>query len=487
MQVIDEKVEGLIVGGEQIPAASRKTSPDYDPATGEVLAVVAAGASEDIDVAVKNAADSFAHPSWRGMKPAERGRVLLSIADAIRAASDHIARLECLDTGKPLRQARADTETCARYFEFYGGAADKILGTSIPLGPSYVDYTVREPLGVSGHIVPWNYPLQIFGRGVAAALAAGNAVVVKPATQSPLTALYIGRLALDSGLPGGILNIVPGSGPDAGTALASHPLLNQLTFTGSIETGTQVMQLAAQHAIPVTLELGGKSPQIVFADADLDLAVEGVANGIYQHAGQTCSAGSRLLIERKLHDEFIELLRTKVSRMRLGPGIEDPDMGPLISAEHRARVLDYIDVGTSEGATVVYGGKEPSDSRLSGGSFLEPTLMQGARSSMRIAQEEIFGPVLVAMPFDELEEAIEIANDTKFGLLTGIWTRDINKALTLADAVQAGQVYVNTFGAGGGAELPFGGYRQSGFGREKGLEGLLGYTQVKNVCIKYGT
>jgi len=482
-----ETTEGLLIGGAEVASTSGKTFIDRDPATGNVLAVIASADARDVDAAVSSAAEAFASNAWRRMKPAERGRILFQIAASIRAKADALARLECMDTGKPLRQARGDTEVCARYFEFYGGCADKILGSTIPLGEGLLDYTVREPLGVSAHIVPWNYPLQIFARGVAAALAAGNAVVVKPASQAPLTQLAIGRIALESGLPAGIMNIVPGSGPEAGAPLAAHPFVNQVTFTGSIETGVQIMKIAAAHTIPVTLELGGKSPNIVFADADMDLAVEGVTGAIYQHAGQTCSAGSRLLVERKRHDEFLDRLSKKARTMSIGPGIEDPDMGPLVSNEQREKVLRYISIGTSEGAELAYGGKQPADERLSLGAFLEPTLLQGVRNDMRVAQEEIFGPVLVAIPFDDIEEAAAIANDSKYGLLAGIWTRDINKALALAARIQAGQVYINTYGAGGGAELPFGGYKQSGFGREKGLEGLLAYTQVKNVCIKYPT
>lgn len=478
------ELKGMIIAGEEVPAASGGFIEDRNPANGELLGTVASAGANDVDRAVRSAADAFAR-TWQRTRPAERGRILVRIAAAIRARADTLARTECLDTGKPLRQARADTEVAARYFEFYGGAADKILGTTIPLGTGLLDYTVREPLGVSAHIVPWNYPLQILGRGVAAALAAGNAVVLKPASQAPLTALAIGRIALDCGLPPGVLNVIPGSGAEAGSALASHRMVNQITFTGSIETGTHIMKMAAEHTIPVTLELGGKSPNIVFADADVAATVEGVANAIYQHAGQTCSAGSRLLLERKAHDSFLEKLTERVGRMTLGAGIDDPDIGPLITEDQRRRVLEYIALGKREGADIAYGGKAPQDERLSKGSFLEPTLLDRVSNEMRVAQEEIFGPVLVVIPFDEVEEAAAISNDSKYGLLAGIWTKDISKALALAERIQAGQIYINTYGAGGGAELPFGGYKQSGFGREKGLEGLVAYTQVKNVCVRY--
>ncbi len=478
------KVAGMIIGGHDVRAAAGGVIEDRNPANSELLATVASATSADVDDAVDDAAEAFRR-TWQRTRPADRGRILVRISAAIRARADEIARVECLDTGKPLRQAKADTEVAARYFEFYGGAADKILGTTIPLGPGFLDYTVREPLGVSAHIIPWNYPLQILGRGVAAALAAGNTVVLKPSSLAPLTALTIGRIALECGLPPGVLNVIPGPGPEVGSALASHRLVNQVTFTGSVETGTHIMKLAADHTIPVTLELGGKSPNIVFADADFGPAVEGVANAIYQHAGQTCSAGSRLLLERRAHDSFLEKLTERVRHMTIGPGIEDPDLGPLISDDQRRRVLEYIAVGRREGADLRYGGKAPDQQSLSKGSYLEPTLLDGVRNEMRVAQEEIFGPVLVVISFDEVDEAAAISNASRYGLLAGVWTRDVNKALSLAERIQSGQIYINTYGAGGGAELPFGGYKQSGFGREKGLEGLLAYTQVKNVCVRF--
>jgi acyl-CoA reductase-like NAD-dependent aldehyde dehydrogenase len=377
-------------------------------------------------------------------------------------------------------------QVAARYFEFFAGIADKIMGTTIPLGPGFLDFTVREPIGVSAQIVPWNYPIQIGARGIAPALAAGCAIVLKPSSEAPMTALRLGEIALDCGLPPGVLNVVPGTGAEAGAALASHPDINQLTFTGSVDVGVQVATMAAANVVPVVMELGGKSPNIVFADADLDLATQGVSTAIFQNAGQTCSAGSRLLVERSAHDALVERLAARAASMRLGPGVSDPDMGPIISRRQLETIERYVGIGRDEGARVAAGGARPADAALRGGFYFQPTLLDAVSPEMRVAQEEIFGPVLAIIPFDDLEEAAAIANRSQFGLVSGIWTRDINKAMSLASRIKAGQVFINTYGAGGGVELPFGGYKKSGYGREKGLESLASYTQVKNVCVKFG-
>lgn len=390
--------------------------------------------------------------------------------------------MESLDSGKPLRQAQADIESSAQYFEFYAGAADKLYGHTIPLGSRYLDYTVREPIGVTGHITPWNYPLAVATRGIAPALAAGNTVVHKPAEQTPLTALRLGELALEAGVPPGVLNVVPGFGPEAGAALAKHPGINHLTFTGSVETGTLVMQMAAENVIPVTLELGGKSPNIVFADADVEPAIKGALQAIFQNSGQTCSAGSRLLLQEPIHDRFVSALAKETERLRLGHGLTDPDLGPLVSEEQLQRVLHYLEIGKREGATVVTGGARAEGEGLERGFFVRPTLFDDVHASMRIAQEEIFGPVLTILTFRDPEQALQIANDNPYGLVAGIWTRDIGKAHYLAARIKAGQIYINNY-FGGGVAAPFGGYKKSGFGREKGLEALDHYTQVKNVCI----
>jgi aldehyde dehydrogenase (NAD+) len=477
--------EQLILNGERTQASDGQTFDVFDPSSGDVLATVAKATTADVDRAVAAAHDALESKAWGGIAPAERGRIMLRIAQALRDRLDELATLESRDNGKPLRQARTDVQVAARYFEFFAGVADKIMGNTIPIGPGFLDYTIREPIGVSAQIVPWNYPIQIGARGVAPALAAGCAVVLKPSSEAPMTALRLGDIALSCGLPPGVLNVVPGTGSEAGTALASHPGINQLTFTGSVDVGIQVAKMAAENVVPVVMELGGKSPNIVFADADLDLAAQGVANAIFQNAGQTCSAGSRLLVERSAHDAFVERLAQRAKSMRLGPGVSDPDMGPIISKRQLETIERYVNIGKDEGAGIAAGGRRPADPALGRGFYFEPTLLDRVSPEMRVAQEEIFGPVLAVITFDDLEAAARLANRSQYGLVAGIWTRDITKAMTLASAIKSGQVFINTYGAGGGVELPFGGYKKSGYGREKGLESLASYTQVKNVCIKW--
>ena len=477
--------ELLIINGERVPASDAGTFPVFDPSSGDDLATVAKATAQDVDRAVRSAHAALQSKAWGGILPAERGRIMLRMAQALRDRAEELAELESRDNGKPLRQARTDVQVAARYFEFFGGVADKIMGHTIPLGPGFVDFTLREPIGVSAQIVPWNYPIQIGARGVAPALAAGCAVVFKPSSEAPMTALRLGEIGLECGLPPGALNVVAGTGSEAGTALASHPDINQLTFTGSVDIGVQVAKLAADNVVPVVMELGGKSPNVVFADADLDLAAQGVANAIFQNAGQTCSAGSRLLVERQAHGALVDRLVQRARTMRVGPGLSDPDMGPIISKRQLETVESYVNAGRAEGARVAAGGARPSDPALGRGYYYQPTLLDGVSPDMRVAQEEIFGPVLAIIDFEKVDEAAELANRSDYGLVAGIWTRDINKAMSLATRIKAGQVYVNTYGAGGGVELPFGGYKKSGYGREKGLESLLSYTQVKNVCIKF--
>jgi len=477
--------ELLIINGERVSASDGGTFEVFDPSTGELLATVAKATKADVARAVAAAHAAMDSKTWGGLAPAERGRIMNRIAQAIRDRAEELATLESRDNGKPLRQARTDVQVAARYFEFFAGIADKIMGNTIPLGPGFLDFTVREPIGVSAQIVPWNYPIQIGARGVAPALAAGCAVVLKPSSEAPMTALRLGEIGLACGLPPGALNVIPGTGSEAGVALASHPDINQLTFTGSVDVGIGVAKMAAENVVPVVMELGGKSPNVVFADADFDLAAAGVANAIFQNAGQTCSAGSRLLIESKAHDAFVAKLVERANAMRVGPGVSDPDMGPIISKKQLETVERYVGVGAGEGAKVAAGGVRPTDPGLGKGYYFQPTLLDRVTPDMRVAQEEIFGPVLAMIEFDDIEQAVEIANRSQYGLVSGIWTRDINKAMSLASRIKAGQVYINTYGAGGGVELPFGGYKKSGYGREKGLESLASYTQVKNVCIKY--
>ncbi len=475
----------MIINGQKAQSASGRTYEDLDPSTGEILAIVPLANKSDVDDAVEAAARAFESKEWADMPPAQRGRLMWRLSQLIKENQEELARLESMDNGKPLRQARNDATVSARYFEFYAGIADKIMGNTIPLGPGLLDYTVREPLGVSLHIVPWNYPIQIASRGVAAAVAAGNTAVVKPSVEAPLTALRLGELAIEAGFPPGVINVITGRSSEIGDYLVSHPKINQITFTGSISTGKRVMTLAAKNVVPIQMELGGKSPNIVFADADIDAAIAGVSNAIFQNAGQTCSAGSRLLVERRFHDQFVEKLQAKARSLRLGPGVEDPDMGPVISKQQFETVLGYIEAGKQEGAVVAAGGTKADDPKLQKGFFVLPTLLDNVKNEMRVAQEEIFGPVLAVISFDDLDEVVKAANSTEYGLVAGVWTRDISKALYLANKIKAGQVFINTYGAGGGVELPFGGYKKSGFGREKGLEALAAYTQVKNVCIKY--
>jgi len=472
----------MLINGEWVEGTKRGTFPTINPANRKVLAEVARGSEVDIDQAVEAARRALNSPAWAGLVPAARGRLLNRIAALIRGHAAELAEMETLDCGKPLSQSKADMETAAQYFEYYAGVADKLFGRTIPVSTQYLDYTVREPVGVTAHITPWNYPLSIASRGLAPALAAGNTAVLKPAEQTPLTALRLGELTLEAGLPPGVLNIVPGFGPDAGAHLAGHVRINHVTFTGSVETGILVMKAAADNVVPVTLELGGKSPNIVFADARFDEAVAGAVKAIFSNAGQVCSAGSRLLIQEDIHDQFVQELARRTARLRMGQGIDDPDVGPVVSEEQFRRVLHYLEIGKEEGAQALTGGEPATEGPLRQGFFIKPTLFDAVRQNMRIAQEEIFGPVLSILPFRTVDDALEIANGVSYGLVAAIWTRDIGKAHHLASQLKAGQIFINNY-FGGGVGTPFGGYKKSGFGREKGVEALHSYTQIKNVCV----
>ncbi len=479
----DVDSSGVFVGGHWRAGASGQTLPLWNPSDGTLLTHIARGNAADINDAV-HAAEQALHGAWGACTATERGRVLMAMSAAVAAQADGLARLEALDVGKPLRQGRADALALARYLEFYGGAADKVHGQTIPFANGYTALTWREPHGVTGHIVPWNYPMQIIGRSVGAALAMGNACVLKPAEDACLTALAFARIAHEAGLPAGALNVVPGLGEEAGAALAAHGGIQHISFTGSVAVGALIQAAAARHAVPVTLELGGKSPQLVFADADLDAALPFLVNAGIQNAGQTCSASSRILVQRALFDEVVARMAERYRALRVGPALDDPDVGPLISPQQQRRVQGYLDFARHSGLQVAAQAPLPP-SLPRGGCWVAPTLLAPVAADHRLAQEEIFGPVQVVMPFDDEAQALSMANGTAFGLVAGVWTRDGSRALRLARALRCGQVFINNYGAGGGVELPFGGVKQSGHGREKGFEALYGFSSLKTVAIKH--
>ncbi|MHA1524112.1 MAG: aldehyde dehydrogenase family protein [Alphaproteobacteria bacterium] len=476
-------VENLLIGQKNPASHSGATLGVVDPADGGEFGTIARGNGHDIELAVQAGEAALAGP-WGKMPALERGRLLTRLAGLIERDCKALARLECRDVGKRLVEAQADARAAARYFEFYGGAADKVTGQTIPFAQGYSVFTWREPHGVTGHIVPWNYPLQIVGRSIGAALAMGNACVVKPAEDASLSTLALGRLALEAGLPPGALNVVTGLGAEAGAALASHPRVAHISFTGSPEAGAQVQAAAAAHSAPVTLELGGKSPQIVFADADLDAAIASVVGAIVQNAGQTCSAGSRVLIEKNIYQPFVAQLAERFENLKVGPGLANLDCGPLISARQQSRVMHYLDEAAKDGIAVLAQGSMATN-LPAGGFYVRPTLLGDVPRGHKLAEQEIFGPVLVAQPFDDEADAIELANSSDYGLVAGIWTRDGGRQFRLARAIAAGQIFINNFGAAGGVELPFGGVKRSGHGREKGFEALYGFSQIKTVAVKH--
>lgn len=485
MKPVDAQVRGCYINGEWVVPNKARLIEVKNPGDGSILAYVPRGGREEIDLAVKAAKKAFHSKEWQTFSPYHRGKLLYQAADIIRENKQELTKLETLDVGKPLSQSAVDVEIAARYFEYYAGIADKILGETIPVEPGIIDYTVREPIGIVGHIIPWNYPLQIAARSISVSIATGNAAVLKPAEDTPLTTLKLVEVIEPLGLPKGILNVVTGYGHEAGAALSAHPEINHITFTGSVEAGKKVMESAAQNIVPVTLELGGKSPNIVFADCNEEQALKWVLKSIMQNAGQTCSAGSRLVIEKSIKEKFVRRLAAAMEKLSIGPGMEDRDLGPVLSKKQFDRIQGFIDLAKQDGIRIVTGGERQLIEGCEQGYYLQPTILDDVPMSHDLAQEEIFGPVLTVTTFETEEEAIEMANGTPYGLVAGIWTENVGVAHRVASGLQCGQVFINHYGAGGGIAQPFGGYKKSGFGREKGLEALQNYTQVKNVALKY--
>jgi phenylacetaldehyde dehydrogenase len=482
-----EKPRKMLINSKWVDAVSGKTFPTYDPSTGEVLAQVAEGDRADIDLAVKAARKAFDEGPWRKMTPSERGRLIWKLGDLIDQHLEEFAFLESLDNGKPLTVARAaDVPLAAELFRYMAGWATKLEGNTIPLSvpytpnAKYLSYTLREPVGVVGQIIPWNFPLLMAAWKLGPALATGCTVVLKPAEQTPLSALRLGELIVEAGFPEGVVNIVPGYGETAGAALAAHNDVDKIAFTGSTEVGKLIVHAATGNLKRVSLELGGKSPNVIFKDADLDVAIPGAASGIFFNQGQCCCAGSRLYIEKDVFDKVIEGISASAKKIRVGSGLDPKtQMGPLVSEEQLNRVCGYLESGFSQGAKAAAGGQKKGDK----GYFVEPTVLVDTTEDMKVVQEEIFGPVVVAMPFSSTEEIIPRANDNVYGLAAGIWTRDISKAHRMAESLQAGTVWINCYNIFDAA-LPFGGYKQSGWGREMGHDVLNNYTQTKAVCAR---
>ena len=471
----------LLIDGEHRPAADGQVIETIDPATAKVLGTCPAGNSEDINAAV-DAARKALVSRWRDLAPKERGQCLLSIAAHIRAAADQFGLLECLDAGKPISASTQGAHRAADYFSYYGSMCDKLQGDTIPRGRSRLSYTQLEPVGVSGHIAPWNVPLTTAARGLAPALACGNTAVIKPAEQTPLSTLLLGQIMLDAGLPPGVCNVVSGLGEAAGAALAAHPNVDHITFTGSVATGKSVMKSAADHIAGVTLELGGKSPIVVLADADLDRAVGDILRELYSNAGQICSAGTRLVIDRSIHAEVRDRLIAGVKSITIGCGLDDPDMGPLISETQLARVEGFVDSARARGLEILTGGARAEVPGYNG-YFYQPTIVDQVPVDDDLAQNEVFGPVLCIQPVDDIESALSVANSTRYGLAAGIYSRDMTNALKLARDIVAGQVFINEYHSAGDT-VPFGGFGDSGIGREKGLAALANYSAIKAVTAR---
>lgn len=476
-------MQKLFIGGKWREASSGQTLPVVDPSTGEVYDTIPRGGARDIDEAVRAARAAY-EGAWGALTATDRGRLLMKMAGLISARAEELALTEARDTGKPMSQARADIGLTARYFEYYGGAADKLHGQIVPFMAGFNAMVTREPYGVTAHILPWNYPAQMFGRSLAPALATGNAVVLKPAEEACMTPILLAAIAEEAGLPAGAINVVTGLGEEAGAALTSHPGIDMVTFTGSPEVGTIVQKAAAERHIKCVLELGGKSPQVVFADADRKKAIPFITRAITQNGGQTCSAGSRLLVERKIYDEFVGEVAEAFGNVRVGTPTMNLDLGPMISAVQRDRVKGFVDAARNSGIPVLAEGRLAND-LPSGGFYVTPTLFGPVPRGHTLACDEVFGPVLSVLPFEDEADAIALANATDYGLVAAVWTRDGGRQTRVAKGIRAGQVFINTYGAGGGVELPFGGIKKSGHGREKGFLALEEFTVVKTVVQNF--
>ncbi|MEA2611980.1 MAG: hypothetical protein QOG32_1706 [Chloroflexota bacterium] len=474
----------MIIGGDHVDAADGQTFEVVNPATGKVIATAPLGGPADVDRAVEAARRAFDdRKGWASWAAGKRGRTLAKLAALIKEHTEELAQLESRNVGKPITGARGEITGVSLVFDYYAGAANKLFGQTIPVSKPGLDLTLREPIGVVGLIVPWNFPLLMASWKVAPALAAGNTAILKPASYSPLTAIRLGELALEAGIPAGVLNIVTGPGGTAGASIAAHPGIGKVAFTGETTTGQEIMRLASANVKKISLELGGKSPNIVFADADLEKFARESPYAVFDNAGQDCCARSRILVERSAHERVVELFADATRTLKTGdPSLDATEVGALVSLRQRDRVADYIEIGLAEGATLVLGGEAPTDPALAGGAYLMPTIFDGVSNDMRIATEEIFGPVVSIIAFDTEEEALRLANATPYGLSGSIWSRDIGKALRAAKALQAGVISVNS-NSSVHTEAPFGGYKMSGIGRELGMSALELYTETKNVFI----
>ena len=474
----------IYVDGRWIPPDCGMSIDMVCPSDGQVIGMIARGSKEDVDTAVVAARRAF-EGEWRHTTATDRGRLLIRMGQAILANRNELAEIEASDTGKPLTLARSDITAAARYFEYYGGAADKIHGDTVPFSDGFQVMIVREPRGVTGHIIPWNYPAQMFGRTLAVALAAGNTTVLKPAEEACLSIVRLTQLSADVGFPDGVLNVIPGYGDEAGTALASHAGIDFVSFTGSTEVGALIQKAAGENHVPCFLELGGKCPQIVFEDANVDMALPTIISAIVQNAGQTCSAGSRVLVQRSIYEDFVPKLVKCMNFVSVGSHRADLACGPVISQIQRNRIAGFLERARKDGIPIIGEGRldASADAR---GFYIKPTLLGPVPSSHELATEEIFGPVLAVIPFNDENDAVRIANGTKYGLVAGIWSENGGRQMRVAKRLRVGQVYVNGYGAGGGIELPFGGFKHSGHGREKGFEALREYTVAKTIVFNHG-